>query len=166
MFISEALGKLETCDWPVSQLFWGLNHGMMLVHAQSTWEIGSGMSFVSSVESFNDLWRVLPDVCICCFSSWLGTGEAQCYQLPRSGCSAGSQIPLITCYSSQPPSEFLVFWEWVKDELFQDMFGCWVLGWGVLEPSWTGSWEPAVHVSYQLHVQWHQVGKLKSAKVW
>lgn len=75
-----------------------------------------------------DAQAFFPDPCICCPSSWLWTEEAQCYQLPRSCCSAGSQIPLITCYSSWTPSEFLVFQELLKNELFHNMFACWVLG--------------------------------------
>ena len=107
-----------------------------------------------------DAQSFLPHLCICCPSSWLWTEEAQCYQLPRSCCSAGSQIPLITCYSSWTPSEFWVFRELLKDELF----GCWLLGCAGLEPACTRSQEPTGHVL--LCVQWHQVSSLKSAKVW
>lgn len=84
--------------------------------------------------------------------SWLWTEEVQCYQLPRSCYSAGSQIPLMTFYSSQTHREFLVLWGLWKDELFQNVFGCWVLGCGVLEPACTGSSEPVVHMSRRVGV--------------
>lgn len=140
----------------------------MLVQVESAWEIWSRMSFSLPCVWLSwpvDAQAFLPDLCICCPSSWLWTEEAQCYQLPRSCCSAGSPIPLITCYSSWTPGEFWVFWELLEDELFHNMFGCWLLGWAGLDPACTSSQEPAGR-SYWLCTQWHQVGSLKSAKVW
>lgn len=123
------------------------------------------MNFVSSLYSFNDHcgWLFFFACPLNLLPQQLAlTRTDTMLSVPKSCCSAGSQTPLITCYSPGTPSEFLVFWELLRHEFFNNMFGCWVQSCGVLEPAC----KPIVHMSYQLCVQEHQVGILKSSEAW